>query len=71
VDLFDCTDYHDFSSTEKTLTSFSSTSRGCPIDCIYCGSKTTWGKKVRYYSPEYVVQELADLAARGITTSPS
>ncbi|OPY02805.1 MAG: (Dimethylallyl)adenosine tRNA methylthiotransferase MiaB [Syntrophorhabdus sp. PtaB.Bin047] len=65
-DLFDCTDYHDFLIHGEDPYIILTTSRGCPYDCIYCGSKTTWGKKVRYYSPEYVVQELADLAARGI-----
>lgn len=65
-DLFNCTDYHDFLIHGENPYIILTTSRGCPYDCIYCGSKTTWGKTVRYYSPEYVVQELTDLASRGI-----
>ena len=28
------------------------TSRGCPSKCTFCGSFTTWGKKLRFHSPE-------------------
>ncbi|MBU2634607.1 MAG: radical SAM protein [Nanoarchaeota archaeon] len=37
------------------------TSRGCPYDCSFCGSQTMWGKKVRFRSPENVVQELKEI----------
>ena len=33
-------------------------SRGCPYNCIFCASKTTWGRKVRLHSSKYVVDEL-------------
>jgi anaerobic magnesium-protoporphyrin IX monomethyl ester cyclase len=33
------------------------TSRGCPYRCIFCSAACTWGK-VRFFSPEYVVNEL-------------
>lgn len=33
-------------------------SRGCPYDCIYCSNNLTWKRKVRYFSPEYVVSEV-------------
>lgn len=37
------------------------TGRGCPYDCAFCFSKPFWGKKARFHSAEYVVQELVDL----------
>lgn len=32
------------------------TSRGCPYKCIFC--KTSFGNKVRFHSPEYVISEI-------------
>ena len=33
------------------------TSRGCPYNCVYCGSNTTWGGRgVRWHSAERVVE---------------
>ena len=37
-----------------------STSRGCPSSCIYCVSPVISGKKVRYRSPQSVVDELIE-----------
>jgi len=37
------------------------TSRGCPYDCIYCAEQC---KKVRYRSPEKVVEEIEELALK-------
>ncbi|MBL7206889.1 MAG: radical SAM protein [Candidatus Aenigmarchaeota archaeon] len=33
-------------------------SRGCPFQCIYCGSHNIWGRKTRFASPEYIVNEI-------------
>ena len=33
------------------------TSRGCPYSCIFCDNNT-FGRKIRYFSPEYVVNEI-------------
>jgi anaerobic magnesium-protoporphyrin IX monomethyl ester cyclase len=33
------------------------TSRGCPYNCIFCDNNT-FGRKIRYFSPEYVVDEI-------------
>jgi len=65
-ELFDYRGYHDFLIHGDEPYMVLTTSRGCPYDCIFCGSKTTWGRQVRSYSPGYVVAELADLSARGI-----
>jgi radical SAM superfamily enzyme YgiQ (UPF0313 family) len=35
-----------------------STCRGCSYDCIFCGSRTLWGKKWRARSPENIIEEL-------------
>lgn len=32
-------------------------SRGCPFDCQFC-SNPIWGKKVRFHSPEYILNEI-------------
>ena len=43
------------------------TSRGCPSECSFCGSVTTWGRKVRFHSVPATVdifrQALAQLPA--------
>jgi len=33
-------------------------SRGCPYACTYCSSHDTWTRKIRYVSPERVVDEI-------------
>lgn len=34
------------------------TARGCPYHCIYCAAHALWTRKVRFRSPENVVQEI-------------
>ena len=33
-------------------------SRGCPYNCAYCGSPIMWKRRVRYRSPQNVVEEI-------------
>lgn len=40
------------------------TSRGCPYECTFCFSKPFWGAKARFFSPEYVVKEMAHIVER-------
>lgn len=40
------------------------TSRGCPFDCIFCGSSNIWGKSVRYRRPADVVKEIQETMNR-------
>lgn len=40
------------------------TSRGCPYKCIFCGSPATWGRKVRFRSPENVLREIDEIVGR-------
>ncbi len=44
-----------------------SSSRGCPSNCTFCGSPRFWGRKVRFHSPEYFVEQLKWLYRKGIT----
>ncbi len=37
------------------------TSRGCPYRCTFCASTRYWPGKVRFFSAEYVVEEIARL----------
>jgi len=32
--------------------------RGCPYQCIFCAAMTYYGRKLRYHSPERVVEEM-------------
>lgn len=36
-------------------------SRGCPYNCIFCASHKVWTKKVRYRSPQNVVDEIKEI----------
>ncbi len=42
-------------------------SRGCPANCTFCGSPRFWGRKVRFHSPEYFVEQIEHLYRKGIT----
>jgi len=44
-----------------------SSSRGCPANCTFCGSPQFWGRKVRFHSPDYFVEQLEQLYCKGIT----
>jgi len=37
------------------------TTRGCPNKCVYCSSSHFWGTRVRFRSPENVVEEIESL----------
>ncbi len=40
--------------------------RGCPWNCTFCGSPRFWGRKVRFHSPDYFVDQLELLYKKGI-----
>jgi anaerobic magnesium-protoporphyrin IX monomethyl ester cyclase len=40
--------------------------RGCPFNCLFCGSRYLWGRSVRFRSPENVVRELQSLWKKGL-----
>lgn len=39
--------------------------RGCPNNCLFCGSRNIWSRKVRFRSPENVVEEIKSLQRMG------
>ena len=43
-----------------------SLTRGCAGKCNFCGSPQFWGRQVRFHSPDYFVEQLGLLYARGI-----
>jgi len=43
-----------------------SLTRGCPGKCTFCGSPKFWGRKVRFHSVNYFVEELELLYKKGI-----
>ncbi len=68
--LFEIEKYSDPDRYQGSHTIFIS-SRGCPFRCKFCASQATWGRKVRFRSPEKVVDEaqvvVNDLGIRHIT----
>lgn len=42
--------------------------RGCPYQCLFCGSREVWGRKTRFRTPQNVVGEIAYLRRMGITS---
>ena len=40
--------------------------RGCPYDCLFCGSREIWTRKVRWRSIDNVMEEIRLLRARGV-----
>ncbi|MEE8402139.1 MAG: radical SAM protein, partial [Candidatus Hydrothermarchaeaceae archaeon] len=49
---------HSYFPTEKYGIMSIATSRGCPYSCSYCSAARFWRRKVRYRSPENVLEEL-------------
>ena len=40
--------------------------RGCPFDCAFCGSRYTWGRKVRFRSIENIIAEIQEIQRLGV-----
>jgi anaerobic magnesium-protoporphyrin IX monomethyl ester cyclase len=40
--------------------------RGCPYNCLFCGSRTIWSRKPRFRSPENVIEEIRALQKIGL-----
>lgn len=44
-----------------------SLTRGCPGNCTFCGSPGFWGRKVRFHSCDYFVEQIEMLYKKGIS----
>ena len=57
---------HDYA--EYPLTAFKSIMaiRGCPFECLFCGSRFVWSRRPRFRSPENVVEEIQGLREKGL-----
>lgn len=42
-------------------------SRGCPENCVFCGSPSFWGRRLRFHSPDYFVDQLQLLYNKGVS----
>jgi len=43
-----------------------SSTRGCPGNCTFCGSPRIWGRKVKFHSPRYFVDQVERLYRKGV-----
>ncbi|MFO7600033.1 MAG: radical SAM protein [Candidatus Desulfacyla sp.] len=43
-----------------------SSTRGCPGNCTFCGSPRIWGRKVKFHSPGYFVDQVERLYRKGV-----
>lgn len=41
--------------------------RGCPYNCMFCGSRFIWGRNVRFRSVANVIEEIKSLQSMGIS----
>ena len=39
--------------------------RGCPNNCMFCGSKNIWSRHTRYRSPQNIIKEITNLTKYG------
>jgi len=46
--------------TNETHSTELFTSRGCPYPCKFCSIQATFGKSARFFSPEYIEQEIRE-----------
>ena len=54
--------YHGYETmTRRTPATHVMTSRGCPFNCVFCATKTIWGRSVRMRSPSNIVDEIEHL----------
>ena len=56
----------DFERYPKRAFGYIFGSRGCPYACTFCESKAMWTRKVRYRSPENIIEELKLMQKFGI-----
>jgi radical SAM superfamily enzyme YgiQ (UPF0313 family) len=63
-DLLKMKEYRDPTFFEQEAHAGVFTTRGCPQDCIFCASKVTWERKLRFRSVDEVVREFKELSEK-------
>lgn len=68
-ELFDLNQYNENIHINKSVKALQvMASRGCPYQCSFCSSYLTWGTRVKYRTPQAVINEILDNISRyGIT----
>lgn len=56
-DLLEMDKYHDELITGEKAISIM-TGRGCPYNCVFCGSPKLWKRKIRFHSLDYVMSHI-------------
>ena len=56
----------DYDQYPSTAFKYIFATRGCPYNCLFCGSRRIWSRKVRFRSPENVVREIKGLQEMGL-----
>lgn len=56
----------DYNQYPVTAFKYVVATRGCPYDCLFCGSREVWGRTVRFRSPQNVVREIKNLQRMGL-----
>lgn len=55
VDIRECFGYIRAGQVNTKRCLFLLVTRGCPFDCVFCGSKATWHRQLRWYSIDYII----------------
>ena len=56
----------DYNQYPKKAFQYVFATRGCPYNCFFCGSRNIWSRKVRFRSPENVVEEIKSIQEMGL-----
>lgn len=56
----------DFTLYPKAAFAYIFAARGCPYNCFFCGSRNIWSRRVRFRTPENVVEEIKKLQKEGV-----
>ncbi|MBE3072715.1 MAG: cobalamin B12-binding domain-containing protein [Acidobacteria bacterium] len=57
---------HGFDQYPITAFRYVMTSRGCPFGCVFCGTRSVWGRRVRHRSAGSIVDQMLSLNRAGL-----
>jgi anaerobic magnesium-protoporphyrin IX monomethyl ester cyclase len=60
--------FNRFGDREKMVITTMTASRGCPFNCTFCATRLYWGSRIRYRSPQRVLEEMEFLMKKYGTT---